>query len=100
MDVRTALTQAGFRSVFGAQEAVGGDARSRNVEKGQAMTCDSNNGVTVIYDNDGFPWIAPIMFLERVPDFEGRMGLRKGAYVPFSNDGGYGIRKMFPEACR
>ena len=95
MDVKTALRSAGFQCVFQYQETTGGDAKGRQVEKGVPMTYDYNNGVVVVYDQDGFPWVAPINYLER---FEGRDQLRRGADVPFSKDGGHRIRKMFPEA--
>ena len=54
------------------------------------MTWDSNNGVTVVYDKEGKSWV--INKTLQITDRD----IRRGAYVAFSNDGGYGIHQLFP----
>ena len=79
-----------FKQVSTLVETVGG--QSKTIAKGTPLTWDANNGVTVIYDEDGYPWVTP----GEAPVH----GLRKGAYVPFSNDGGAGMRFLFPHLYR
>ena len=60
------------------------------VAKGVPRTWDSNNGVMVIYDEVGHPWIRSTKYFteEWVRDLMTRYNLRQGAIVPHSNDGG------------
>lgn len=88
------LAQNGFRNVLGMFELVSGVSE---VEAGNPYTRDTNNGVAVVYDEEGDPWVMPIHIyaLTGVHCLDG-ISFKSGAYVPFSNDGGNQIRKMFP----
>lgn len=77
-----------FRHVLGKTEMIGGTKPS-TIRKGKPLTWDTNNGVTVIYDGNGDPWVHQGVL--EVSD------LQRGAHVPFSNDGGFGIRQLFPD---
>jgi hypothetical protein len=81
------LRALGFLPVLGTTEMAGG--RECVVGRGDPFSCDSNNGVFVVYDEDGSPWLSRStrriwerFFLVVAVD------LRRGAYVPHSNDGG------------
>jgi hypothetical protein len=89
------LLKNGFFSALGTTERVGGVAGEDNIVKaGTPYTIDFNNGVTVVYDEKGRPWIfhggLQRGFIEALDHFKTTMGqyLKQGAYVPHSNDGG------------
>ena len=74
----------GFFSALGTSEGEG------HVERGRPNVKDSNNGVLVVYDEEGRPWIMGVSKLSdnvhvSLLDFD----LSRGAYVPHSNDGGH-----------
>jgi hypothetical protein len=65
------------------------------VERKEPLTWDQNNGVVVVYDEEGRPWIirrteAIDLLIET---FCRDFGLQRGAYVPHSNDGGKFIKQ-------
>ena len=89
------LRQLGFRSVFATNESVAGV--STPVRQREPLTWDNNNGVIVVYDELGSPWICRS---DHFADSEHRFkfttllreyGVKRGAYVPHSNDGGHFI---------
>ena len=76
----------GFFWALGSTELPGGT--SVMVGCGQARSADSNNGVSVVYDEKGEPWVRrrPITCEER--DWLLNHGVSfEGAYVPHSNGG-------------
>ena len=81
------LREDGFIAVERSTERVAGD--SKRIEKGAPFTWDANNGVTVVYDERGQPWV-------KKGNLNIRGGFRRGAYVPYSNDGGASINRLFP----
>ncbi len=91
------LCRAGFVSVYGTVEKVGD--KMQEVCLGDPYTWDTNNGITVVYDEFGSPWIRrPTISLDKFANGKFENDLLRGAYVPHSNDGGkfwekYSIRK-------
>jgi hypothetical protein len=58
------------------------------VISGQPNRFDINNGIMVIYDHVGSPWIISLSNIshERIAEMVDIFHLRRGAYVPFSNN--------------
>lgn len=86
------LDEQGFFCAFGTTEHIGGVPYL--VKARTPRSTDYNNGVTVVYDEKGRPWIK-----RGSPDltpFEGQITAR-GANVPHSNDGGYFVSKVLPD---
>lgn len=85
------LLEYGFFWVLGTTQRSGGSPEGTLVERGTPHTFDCNNGILVIYDEEGRPWIhssdtkIPGVFVQK---------LRRGAHVPHSNDGGYFFREV------
>lgn len=109
-DLRNELLELGFLMVLGTVEVsavrhftahVDGDGQLVLVGKGEPKHWDSNNGTTVVYDQEGYPWIKSSKFFgtEGVPltAVMRRHGLTRGAYVPHSNDGGTWKRYLFEQ---
>ncbi|MFA5173126.1 MAG: hypothetical protein WC435_01855 [Candidatus Paceibacterota bacterium] len=89
------LIDLGFFSALGTTEYPGGGNVGSYVEKGKPFTWDKNNGVTVVYDERGWPWIGRSL----EPPLQGEnyyFALTRGAYVPHSNDGGHFIQEVLP----
>ncbi|MDP6528035.1 MAG: hypothetical protein QF858_04170 [Candidatus Pacebacteria bacterium] len=106
MDCKTKLScvlrSVGFFNALGTPDMVGGRTAQPPeglVKKGTPFTYDTNNGVAVVNDEDGHPWIwyldkpVPQEYTDAVRPFH----LLRGAYVPHSNDGGYFVRIVLPE---
>ena len=86
------LIDIGFFSALGTSEHPGMSYEECHVKRGTANTYDYNNGVTVVYDEEGRPWIS----LRNVitDEFVEKFLLKRGAYVPHSNDGGHFVREV------
>lgn len=88
------LYESGFFSALGTLQNNGSV-----VKRGRPLTYDYNNGVHVIYDQQGWPWIvhrsqtSGELIAELVIDY----ALMQGAFVPHSNDGGKFILQTLPE---
>lgn len=81
------LLESGFFSALGTTEDCGG--LKKLVTRGTANTHDYNNGVVVVYDEVGRPWILHhSLFKEAVKGGLQDFSLKRGAFVPHSNDGG------------
>jgi len=84
------LIKLGFFFVLDTYECSGPMSEGRRVKRGQPNTQDCKNGVMVVYDEEGRPWI---MRGSKVDDTVrqglGDFNLSRGAYVPHSNDGGH-----------
>ena len=81
------LLDLGFFSALGTTERIGGEETL--VERRAPNAWDYNNGALVVYDEAGRPWILPgEKFNDDTRDAIGKFGLKRGAYVPHSNDGG------------
>lgn len=71
------------------------------VVRGAPLTWDQNNGVVVVYDEEGRPWITrrnrevDLIIETYSRDF----GLQRGAYVPHSNDGGLFVKEVIEKLC-
>ena len=99
------LREEGFVPVLGSLETIGMQRQSR-VEKGSSLSWDYNNGVYVVYDDAGDPWVVlgrlmrseALDRINRTVYDETGGNLRKGAYVPHSNDGGVWIRARFGQS--
>jgi hypothetical protein len=92
-----ALLELGFTPVLGTAEADGNGAKNP-VHRGAPKKHDCNNGVAVVYDEAGAPWIVSMADLS-VRDLLALVrehGLQDGAYVPHSNDGGRFISGRIP----
>lgn len=95
------LLDLGFFCALGTSEHPGHCQEERHVKRDRPFAYDTNNGVVVVYDEDGRPWIAHSgdlcttedLFMEQVVV---RHSLRRGAYVPHSNDGGHFVRSILP----
>src|SRR5665213_1336146 len=89
MGIQENLTKRGSCNVIGMIDHAGGNATVSRIKKGTPLIWDYNNGVTVVYDENGDPWL-----------HRGRARISdkfvRGAHVPMSNDGGWGIRNLFP----
>ena len=85
------LKEQGYKNVLATNERHAGGASP--VWYGQPFTWDYNNGVTVVYDENGEPWIKHgRLWLEGLkPEL-----LERGAHVPHSNDGGHFVREILP----
>ena len=102
------LLDLGFFSALGTSEHPGGRDEELHVRRGRPNTQDSNNGVTVVYDEDGRPWIRSIdsaaeEFQRDRVGYRGTLAslflehdLHQGAYVPHSNDGSHFVREVIP----
>lgn len=89
------LIDLGFFSALGTSEHPGMMSEECHVKRGTPNSQDYNNGVLVVYDEEGRPWV---IHGSKVTDTvkKGLSGydLSRGAYVPHSNDGGYFIREI------
>lgn len=86
------LLDAGWFCALGTSERLRLDGKEASyVKRGTANTWDHNNGVYVIYDETRCPWIARTDDAMGADIFSaiGEFKLRRGAYVPHSNDGGH-----------
>jgi hypothetical protein len=64
------------------------------VKKGEPYHSGYNNGVTVVYDEEGRPWVKS-GFVNTKTTFSDVSKLRfDGAYVPHSNDGGHFMKSI------
>ncbi len=82
-----------FMPVQGTTEKVG--VEKKTVSKGAPFTWDTNNGVSVVYDENGHPWIVRGEFNPRRLYMSYKVDLlTRGAYVPHSNDGGQYIQMI------
>lgn len=103
--MRMVLVDLGFKDVCGMLECRGGVLEGCTLDnilkpKEQfAFRFDTNNGVCVIYDELGHAWINRSYRLLEVALCQIRVmaHIERGAYVPFSNDGGYMAVILFPE---
>ena len=92
------LLDLGFFLALGTSEHPATTKEEIHVGHGTPNTFDSNNGVMVVYDEMGRPWIlrnnhVPDEFVRKVQEY----CLKRGAYVPHSNDGGHFICKVLPK---
>ena len=96
------LIDLGFFSALGTSEHAGVTGKEVHVKRGNPYTYDSNNGVTVVYDEDGRPWIIQSnlgfsqIVAESLQNAVEELELKRGAYVPHSNDGGQFVRVVIP----
>ena len=79
---------AGLFMAYGTCEKKG--PKLKCVKTGEPKTWDINQGILVVYDEKGLPWVRfatsqSHSWLERVAMSH---NLEKGAYVPHSNDNG------------
>lgn len=95
MKLSHSLMDMGFFSALGTSEHPGMMSEEVYVRRGRPNTWDYNNGVTVVYDEEGRPWIHCRYFCSTV-DIEMPRGLQCGAHVPHSNDGGHFVREVIP----
>lgn len=58
------------------------------VRTGTPETADTNNGMAVVYDEEGHAWVKPRRAFTQKDAGLFPFGCRMGAHVPFSNDGG------------
>jgi hypothetical protein len=99
MKLSHVLLDIGFFATLGTSEryiAHTADENSRCVKRGVPNTWDYNNGVLVVYDELGRPWIlhhsqGAEEAKEKLRDF---YPLKRGAHVPHSNDGGNFVRNV------
>jgi len=91
------LMALGFFSALGTSEHPGMIDKEIHVKRGTPHTFDSNNGVTVVYDEDGRPWITSKNYgggIESLREANHWYALQRGAYVPHSNDGGHFVHEV------
>jgi len=103
------LIDFGFLCVLGTTEHVGmATGEGQLVRRGSPKTWASNNGVTCVYDEVGRPWIFHNKkwnddqdgfeaFQEWTEERRLSDGLKCGAYVPHSNDGGHFVNEVLPK---
>lgn len=92
------LLDLGFFSALGTTETVGAGEK-RFVERQSPRTLDINNGVMVVVDDEGRPWIMKVRRMEMVAmyhDVFTKFNFRRGTYVPHSNDGGHFVDDVLP----
>jgi hypothetical protein len=80
--------------------AFGGNDLSRNGHRAvwarQPLSWDHNMGVMAIYDELGRPWVRPANLGRYMHDLINEYRLERGAYVPYSNDGGFFLNGVWP----
>lgn len=101
------LLDLGLFCALGTTERSGVELKL--VKKGMPYTTDTNNGVSVVYDEAGRPWVMrlqeagslgyPGKEIQACLDENGKE-LKRGAYVPHSNDGGHFMREVLPMILR
>jgi hypothetical protein len=88
------LLDFGFFSALGTSER-GLPPEEALVKRGTPNTFDSNNGVTVVYDEEGRPWIMHhTCVTDEVWNALQEYSLKCGANVPHSNDGGHFMHEV------
>ncbi len=94
------LQEQGWINVYGFNEIEG--AVQREIGDGIRLTWDFNCGVLAVFDETGRPWVRAADYVsdDEMTDLRQSFLLRRGAYVPFSNDGGTQIRTWFPKKRR
>lgn len=95
------LIDLGFFSVLGTSEHPGFCKEEVYVVRGEPRTFDTNNGVVVIYDEDGRPWVMAAknvvgVVSHGVQKLIVEFNIKRGAYVPHSNDSGHFVREVIP----
>lgn len=103
--MRMVLIGLGFKDVCGMLECRLGrleGCTEENILKPMVQFAhhhDTNNGVAVFYDEEGHAWISRgyRAIEEAILQIRVMAHLERGAFVPFSNDGGYMIQILFPE---
>ncbi len=108
------LLDRGFFSALGTTERASFPNGGYLVEHKGPYTWDTNNGVLVVYDEEGRPWLRRTMTSEGQPFVESdawrkicscvlvdsawsrntKPELTRGAYVPHSNDGGLFLKAL------
>lgn len=84
-----------FLPVYGTTEKVA--SQQKLVLLGTPFTWDTNNGISVVYDEEGRPWIKRgILDLSQFSDCQ---TITMGAYVPHSNDGGIFASQVLDQMC-
>lgn len=87
-----------FFCALGTTEQAGARPHVLVVKPGTSYTTDYNNGVRVVYDERGYPWILYAHGVEEMLQLDvAGFQLVTGAYVPHSNDGGHFVREVLPE---
>lgn len=93
----TILLESGFFPVLQTVDRMGLLGDNPVVGTGTPYTWDANNGVAVVYDERGWPWIIlwnrDEIIAKVQKDFP---DLCRGAWVPHSNDGGLFVRAILP----
>jgi len=91
------LIDLGFFSALGTHQSCS-DVSANTVKRGQPNTQDHNNGVLVVYDEEGRPWIMVLSKFNRdARQALSGFNLTQGAYVPHSNDGGHFVHEVMAE---
>jgi len=92
------LMELDFFCALGTSEHPGFCEEEVYVVRKTPRTYDSNNGVVVIYDEAGRPWImaAKEIAAHAVYKLIEEFDLKRGAYVPHSNDSGHFVRVVIP----
>ena len=95
------LIDFGFFSVLGTLEHSAPRKAGDFVGHRTSNTHDRNNGVKVVYDEEGRPWIISSdydqEFTEKLQKVLEEYEVKQGAYVPHSNDDGYFIHEILPK---
>ena len=95
------LIDNGFFSALGTTEKPGMIVGNhRVVVKGIPLAWDCNNGIMVVHDEEGRPWIkrqSNVLFAQFQSIRTNFPELWRGCFVPHSNDGGYFVRKVVDE---
>ena len=97
--IQTELRLNDFFMVAGTTERARGCLSEDLVGRGTPLTWDINNGLMVIYDDIGMPWIRCTRWVTRnwEEEFVEHHKLTRGARVPHSNDGGTFKQLMFEQ---
>ena len=93
------LLDLGFFSALGTTERSAGQPDGFLVKRGTPNTFDYNNGVVVVYDEMGRPWLKPGpggVLVEEIHEIRNEYSLTIGAHVPHSNDGGRFAHEILP----
>ncbi len=86
-----------FFSALGTTESIE-DGTRRIVTKGEVNCYDSENGVFVVYDETGSPWIKRnVEVTAQIQAALRKFNLQSGGYVPHSNDGGHFVSTVIPK---
>jgi hypothetical protein len=94
-----ALLDLGFFSALGTSENTVGVGPLEFVRRGPPNTVASKNGIAVVYDEEGRPWIIDthLFTVDMISKLDSQFHLKhEEVYVPHAEDGGDFLFRVLP----